>query len=244
MKLRATFCIFLVLLSYPAVAKPIIADSSEYQIRIDSTFIGKSLLLFGARNETGDIVIVVRGPNRTFTVRKKERIAGMWMNNDYAILNQVPDFYRTVASRPLDQIVDQTLFPMFEIGEKNIKMNLAKTSDSSMKNEFEKAIAEYQKDNNLFPKQWETTTFMGETLFKTLIDFPDNIPRGTYTAEVYLMSDGILSGMQVIPIEVIKTGFDAFVYDAAHKSPALYGFFAILMALSIGWLGGLLFRKS
>ena len=80
-------------------------------------------------------------------------------------------------------------------------------------------------------------------LFKTTIEFPDNIPPGDYTAEIYLISNGDIIGMQSTPIRVVKSGLDAFVYNYAHTSPILYGITAVVLALFIGWFGGRLFEK-
>ena len=75
------------------------------------------------------------------------------------------------------------------------------------------------------------------------MEFPDNIPPGDYTAEIYLISDGEMVGMQSTPMKVVKSGLDAFLYSAAHDHPALYGLSAILLALGIGWLAGRVFEK-
>ena len=58
-----------------AQANPIVADLSKDHISIRSNFVGEQLLLFGALAETpdgpiDDIIVVMRGPDETFTVRK------------------------------------------------------------------------------------------------------------------------------------------------------------------------------
>ena len=83
---------------------------------------------------------------------------------------------------------------------------------------------------------------MGETLFKTVIEFPNNIPPGDYTAEIYLLSDGDVVGMQSTPIKVVKSGMDAFLYIYAHDYPLLYGITAVVLALVIGWFTGRMFE--
>src|SRR5271155_5038835 len=92
--------ILLLLLPLAASAKPLVADLSQYRIEIDSSFTGTRLLLFGSRNDIGDIVIVVRGPERKFTVRRKERIAGVWMNHRERHFDDVPAYYAIATSKP------------------------------------------------------------------------------------------------------------------------------------------------
>ena len=86
-------------------------------------------------------------------------------------------------------------------------------------------------------------TIMGETLFKTAIYFPEKIPRGEYTAEVYLLRDGVVTAMQSTPLMVNKEGMDAFIYDLAHHYPMFYGIVSVLIALSFGWVASVAFRK-
>jgi outer membrane receptor protein involved in Fe transport len=75
------------------------------------------------------------------------------------------------------------------------------------------AFLDHHAAKKLYVSNPESIKFMGETLFKTVIDFSDTIPSGTYTAEIYLLSDGEVVGMQSTPITVEKSGLDAFVYN-------------------------------
>src|SRR5687767_9721209 len=87
------------LLSTSAFATPLVADLSNYRIDIDSRFNGTRIFLFGARNDNGDIVVVVRGPSKNYIVRRKEEVAGIWVNRDRMRLFDVPDFYTVASSR-------------------------------------------------------------------------------------------------------------------------------------------------
>ena len=45
-------------------------------------------------------------------------------------------------------------------------------------------------------------------------------------------------------LEVIKTGFEQYVADAARDYGLLYGLATALMALMIGWLASLVFARD
>jgi tetrahydromethanopterin S-methyltransferase subunit G len=45
-------------------------------------------------------------------------------------------------------------------------------------------------------------------------------------------------------LEVIKTGFEQYVADAARDYGLLYGLATALMALIIGWLASVIFAKD
>lgn len=226
-----------------ANAAPLVADLSNYRIAMDAGFNGTRMFLFGARNDNGDIVVVIRGSQKDYIVRKKEKIAGMWVNHDRMKFYDIPNFYAVASSRPLSEINQATLFAKLGIGEYNLFNPTVGTLKTTKFNEFENAFLDYQRSNHLYNTNTDNIGFMGETLFKTVIEFSDNIPPGKYTAEIYLISDGEVVGMQSTPIDVVKTGLDAFIYNYAHKSPALYGLSAIILALSAGWLAGRLFES-
>lgn len=211
----------------PAGAKPLIADMSNYRIEINSSFTGTSLLLFGTRNETGDVVVVVRGPKNNYMIRKKEQVGGfLWLNRRKQRLYDVPSFYLIASSRPLKEMRNTDLLRQLGIGLGNITVQ--------GKEEFINAFLAHQQIGALY-MMLEKISFMDESLFKLVLPFPDNIPRGNYTAEIYLINDGVLTSMQSIPLHVERTGFDAFIFESAQKSGILYGLFAMFMALGIGW---------
>lgn len=245
MKKLATYFILTICISLfatYAIARPVIADLSLRQIEIDSGFQGTEILLFGARIEAGDVAVVVRGPQTSYIVRKKERIAGLWMNRQKTVFEDVNGFYKVAASRPLDEIRNNYMLSSLEIGIDNLDFdkNMPK---NSMVSEFKKALLDKKLEDDLYSPTISDVSFIGDTLFRTIIKFPENIPRGIYTAEIYLFSDGQLSGVQSTPLIVKKKGFDAFVYDFSRDHPAFYGILAVLIAITAGWVAGTFFRK-
>ena len=89
----------------PARAEALVADLTSHLIAITTGFTGASVVLFGAIDGPGDVAVVVRGPDRDVTVRRKSRVAGIWMNSEEVIFGNVASFYFVAASRPLEEIV-------------------------------------------------------------------------------------------------------------------------------------------
>lgn len=235
---------FFLLSALPAQAAPLIGDLSNYRITMDSGFNGTRLFLFGARNDNGDLVVVVRGPDKDYIVRKKEEIGGIWINRERMKFYKVPDFYAIASSKPLSNIEQSNVFRQMGIGTDNLLAPPPVPSTRESYIQFAEALVRSKQLRKLYPREPGSVTFMGETLFKTTIEFPDNIPPGDYTAEIYLLSDGDIVGMQSTPIKVVKTGLDAFLYAYAHQYPALYGITAIVLAAGIGWFAGRIFEKT
>lgn len=242
-KILLITCIITLMIPTPIHATPILADISQYRIEIDSSFTGTRLFLFGVRNNTGDVVVVVRGPAKNYMMRKKEPIMGIWANRDRMKFYDVPDFYAVATSKHLNKIEQKSLFKRLAIGEETLMTPPLNPKALKKFNEYRKAFLEHQQRNNLYTTIPEKLNFMGETLFKTVIEFPDTIPAGDYVAEIYLISDGKITGMQSTPIKVSKSGLDAFLHDYAHNHPTFYGLAAVFMALGAGWFASRIFEK-
>lgn len=216
-----------------AEAKPLIADMSRYRIEIDSGFTGTRLLLFGTRNETGDVLIVIRGPESNYMIRKKEQVGGfLWLNRYKQRFKHVPIFYMFASSKAIKDMKNTDLFTPLGIGFQQVV--------GEGKPDFVSAFLAAQRDRGLYNvpianAPVEKISFMDESLFKLMLPFPDNIPRGDYSADIYLVNDGRLVSMQSIPLQVERTGMDAFIYRFAHEYGFLYGLCAMVMALSLGW---------
>lgn len=233
------------LLPLPAIAAtPLVGDLSNYRIDIDSGFNGTRIFVFGARNDNGDIVVVVRGPAKDYIVRKKEEIAGIWVNRERMRFYNVPDFYAIATSKPLNDIEQSNLFKQMGIGQENLLTGPLDPRASTHFSQFADAFLRHQYERKLYVSEPQPIDFMAETLFKTVIEFPDDIPAGNYTAEIYLISAGEIVGMQSTPITVVKSGLDAFLYMYAHQHPALYGITAVVVALAAGWFAGRAFERT
>ena len=69
------------------------------------------------------------------------------------------------------------------------------------------------------------------------------MPTGLYGAEIYLFQHGRAISISRKTLAVRKAGVEATIFQFAHQHSALYGIFAIVVALFAGWLAGVIFRK-
>jgi uncharacterized protein (TIGR02186 family) len=228
----------------PVRADGVVADLSSHLIAITSGFTGASVVLFGAIDGTGDIAVVVRGPDRDVTVRRKSRIAGIWVNSQEVAFANVPSFYFVAASRPLEEIVSPATAAFYHLGLTNLEIKPEEMTPLHIANQFATALARTQQHARLFPISVAKVSFIGERLFRTTIEFPSNVPTGTYLVQVFLIRDKDVVSGQTTPLVVSKVGIDADVFGFAGLQPALYGAIAVLTAMVAGWLASLPFRSA
>jgi len=225
-------------------AQPIISNISTHEINIDAKFNGAKILLFGAKDESGNVVITVRGPKRNFLVTKKEKLFGVWYNGQRVEFKNAFSYY-SIFSTFEDDRTTNYLLSQLEIGASNLKFETAEDSniDKNKKTEFTLQLIDKLDKDELYSIGSNKIDFLDETLFKVNLNFPKNIARGVYTVEIYLIHEDNLESFQSIPIYVNQIGFGAKIFDYAHQQPLLYGLFSVIIALVIGWIANFLFTR-
>src|SRR3546814_10442385 len=81
-----------------APADPLVVDLSSHLVAITTGFTGTDVLLFGATQGEGHIVVIVEGPHSNLAVRRKEQVLGIWVNREEVTFRTVPTFYQVKAS--------------------------------------------------------------------------------------------------------------------------------------------------
>lgn len=227
-----------------ALEVPLMADLSSHLVAITSRFVGTDVLLFGATDGPGDIVVVVTGPMRDETVRRKARVGPIWLNTDEVTLAAVPSYYRVVSSRPVEEFVPQTLLARHQIGLANIRMSpVDDTAPTAELAEFRSALVRIKTAQNLYGQGIGAINMMSNRLFRAELHFPSNVPTGTYNVEVFLFREGQVASAQIVPLNISKIGVGADIYDFAHNLAPLYGLLAVLLAAGAGWAASAAFRR-
>lgn len=226
-----------------AQAAPVVADLSKYVISIDSGFTGTDVLLYGAVEEEGDLVVVVRGPAERVSVRRKDRVAGIWMNLDDVLFEDAPSFYLVASSRPLDEIAQKNFRELHQIGLDALQLTTAAARPDEEIAPFREALIRNRKRDGLYIDSIGEMKFLSNRLFSISVRFPANVPEGSYRAEVFLIRDGKMISAETTPLYINKSGFLWQINYYAHNRPEIYGIMAILVALFAGWIAAVAFRK-
>ena len=243
--------VFWALLVAPS-AIALVTDLSNKRIEIRYSFNGADLILFGAVgssavdpvNDDFDVVIVVRGPEANTVIRQKAKVGPIWINNESLTFPSAPGYYAVAASRPLSQIASDAVFASYGIGFEHLPL-LARTPRglATPDSEFRSALFRLQAGHGLFRQEQDTVVHIGEGLFKTDIRLPANVPVGDFLVETFIFKGGTIKARNRIMLAVDKEGFERAAYDFAHGYPFWYGLVAVLVALTAGWLAGVLGKK-
>jgi len=223
---------------------PLVVDLSSHVVAITSGFHGTNLLLFGAVDGEGDVVVVIRGPSQTELIRRRDRLAGLWINRYQATITGAPAYYQLASTRPLDQIARPAMLDRHGLGIDHLAFQIRRKDEDKTDDDYRQALVRLKKSQGLYGDQSGNISLVGGRLFRTEMTFPANVPTGIYTAEVYLVKDGEIISAQTTPLIITKTGVGAEIFDIALHHSALYGACAVALAMAAGWIAAMAFRRA
>jgi uncharacterized protein (TIGR02186 family) len=237
-----------------AVREGLEIGTSTSEIAITSDFHGADLTIFGALSNTDqlllavgqyDVVVVLEGPREDATVRKKERVFGIWVNTRSMTFEAVPHSYSMSSSRMLDDVTTPLDLTDRGIGIDHIPLTpMGFLGNASNVGEFRDSFRRLQERGGLYVRDPSGVRFVSSNLFKASLRLPANIPNGVHTVRAYLFRSGKFITEKSVPLRVIKTGIEQTITDAAHEQPILYGLFAVFLAVVTGWGASVVFRKD
>ena len=112
----------------PAAAERLVVSLSNHRVQVTSSFTGEDLVLFGTVEPDSnggklrpgyDLVVTVTGPREFFRTRRKQRVAGIWVNTDSREFVKVPSYLAILSNRPVAQIANKETLRRLQIGLDN-----------------------------------------------------------------------------------------------------------------------------
>jgi uncharacterized protein (TIGR02186 family) len=249
--MRAAIPIGLWLVLGAASPTVLITDLSQSRIDINTRFKGADLLVFGAiqypagavPDAPADIAVVVRGPAAPVTVRKKARVAGIWLNTDAVRFESVPGFYAVATTRPIDDLADDRTTAIYEIGVGNLQLSPASAAATETVQACEAGLIAAKRTAGLFVESPDGVLVTRNVLYSARIAIPAAVPVGDYAAEIHLIRKGRVIASSSTPIAIGKSGFERWVYLMAQQHSLAYGMVAVAAALAAGGIASAVTRR-
>ncbi|WP_417320364.1 TIGR02186 family protein [Emcibacter sp.] len=259
-RILAGMMVMVAALAPPQVkAERLVTDLSDHMIDINARFSGTELMVFGAiemaiPQEDGghgvavegmdyDMIVVVTSDPKEMTVRRKERVGGIWVNKAREELSGVPGYYALGTTRHLDDIISSGERSRHQIGLDHIDLPFSEKLDPEERQAYRAGFIRNMKVKGLYKEEFGNINLREGILFWARMYFPANMPVGNYRTTVHLVRHGEVILSRTSDLHVDKVGLERAIYNFAHEKPALYGLVAILVALLAGWLGGQFSRK-
>ena len=232
-----------------ARAPILVPEVSQHEVLVQQGFTGADLLLFGAiltpegarAAQDYDIVVVLEGPPQSIVLREKRKVAGIWVNVENTEFRSAPAFYAVAASRPIRRIVDEKTAAIYELGLDRLQLSPIGVIEPAMQARFSSGLVDLMRRQSLYQQNDAGVTISEQVLYQARIHLPSRVQTGTYTAETFAISQGKVVASGLTHVTVSKQGFERFVAVASQRRSLIYGLFAVVLSVGMGWLAGRLF---
>ena len=227
---------------------------STDKVVLTAGFSGTDLTIFGAlenidpllaRQGRYDVIVVLEGPAKPVVVRRKERVLGMWINTKSETFVNVPISYSMATTRMPQDITDPKSYRQLSLGVGTIHMEPLNPRQSPVTlQEFTRALRDRKRATNLYSTNFGGVEFLSQTLFRATLKLAPNVPVGTHKARAFLFRNGAFVKENSAQLAILKSGFEQWIYRSAQVHGFYYGLAAVAVAMVIGWLGRIIFRRD
>ena len=241
----------LLMLSIPAAAdESIVAGMSQNRVSITADFDGSEILIYGAVKRDApppeggplEVIVTVEGPATAVTVRRKGRVAGIWVNNAQVQIESAPSFFALATTGPLNHILSDIDNLRYSITIERVIRAVGITAEAERSGEFLLALLRVRTNDGRYRILEGKVELTEETLFRTDIVLPANLTEGDYRVRLYLLRDKRVIAHQERVIGVRKEGLERFIFNLAQEQPLIYGLLSLVLAAVAGWGASAVFR--
>lgn len=233
-----------------AAEETIVAGLSENRVAITANFDGSQILVYGAvkreapapTNSPLGVIITVEGPATSLVIRRKEHVAGLWLNRSSVTIDAAPSFYAVATTGPVDTILSGTEDLRHGITLPHVIRAIGIASEAKDSDEFVEALQRIRLANGQYRMAENSVQLTDETLFRADVDLPANLTEGNYRVRIFLLRDGKVVDSQERFIGVRKAGMERYLFNLSRHQPLIYGFVSIFLAVAAGWAASAGFR--
>ncbi len=238
-------------LSSPVLAEEaLVTGLSQNRVQITANFDGSEILIYGAvkRNAPApkgpplEVIVTVEGPSTGLIIRRKERVAGIWLNRSAVTVDAAPSFYAVATTDKLDKILSGTEDLRHHITIPQVIRAAGISDEAENAPDFIEALQRIRLDESRYRIAERTVQLADETLFRTDVALPANLTEGIYKVRLFILRGGAVLDAQERLIAVRKTGLERFLFNLAHEQPLLYGVLSLVLAAVAGWGASAVFR--
>ena len=202
----------------------------QFDIEINSNFLGKEVVLFGNKDKDIDIIFIFEGESKEAELVTKVKEGFLWINNTKELNNQ-PSFF-AIFSSPKKALNEIFLFSSLK------ERHLLISNPSVELHKIRKAM----KVKNLYIEE-ELKSLNGNLFLKKFL-IPDNISPGNIKVYMYEIKNNKIISMTSKNLQIKKGGL-SFKLERMLKTESLvYVIILIVISLLLSLVTNLIFRRK
>lgn len=213
-------------------------------LEIDMFFSGREVRLSGSIPSDRDIILEVIGPEQKSRFNMKGRVGPFWMTRGKIELEHAPFLYKLLL--PGDKKWHD-LLSQLGVGTDTLKKRLIlRPENMSFDKIFERFVL-LKRSQNLYGEVAGAIHYSqateGKKHFETRFSFPSSTVPGEYRIAAKVLHDDKVEETKVQSFVVEEVGLIKSVHDIAFRRGLAYGILCVLVALFVGAVIGLIFKR-
>jgi uncharacterized protein (TIGR02186 family) len=224
---------------------------SPRTIAIDAIYNGSDLLVSGRLPADCEAVVRIMGERGDLHLKKKGKVGGiLWMNLDAITVQNVPAAFMLYTAKDFAELVGPhpESSAVRKLGLASLQEETGIVADSGDHVALFKEFLKLKESEGLYSTNLGLLAYPenrgGEKSFEVKAPFSAHFPPGKYQVEVYAVNAGEVRAQASQPLEVKLVGLPALLSSFAFQNGALYGLFAVVVALLAGLVIGVVFSGS
>ena len=202
----------------------------QFDIEINSNFLGKEVVLFGNKDKDIDIIFIFEGESKEAELVTKVKEGFLWIN-DTKELNNQPSFF-AIFSSPKKALNEIFLFSSLK------ERHLLISSPSVELHKIRKAM----KVKNLYIEE-ELMSLDGNLFLKKFL-IPDNISPGNIKVYMYEIKNNKIISMTSKNLKIKKGGLSFKLEKMLKTESFIYVIILIAISLFLSLVTNLIFRRK
>ena len=202
----------------------------QFDIEINSNFLGKEVVLFGNKDKDIDIIFIFEGESKEAELVTKVKEGFLWINETKELNNQ-PSFF-AIFSSPKKALNEIFLFSSLK------ERHLLIRSPSVELHKIRKAM----KVKNLYIEE-ELKSLNGNLFLKKFL-IPDNISPGNIKVYMYEIKNNKIISMTSKNLQIKKGGLSFKLEKMLKTESFIYVIILIAISLLLSLVTNLIFRRK
>ena len=202
----------------------------QFDIEINSNFLGKEVVLFGNKDKDIDIIFIFEGESKEAELVTKVKEGFLWINETKELNNQ-PSFF-AIFSSPKKALNEIFLFSSLK------ERHLLISNPSVELHKIRKAM----KVKNLYIEE-ELNSLNGNLFLKKFL-IPDNISPGNIKVYMYEIKNNKIISMTSKNLQIKKGGLSFKLEKMLKTESFIYVIILIAISLLLSLVTNLIFRRK
>ncbi len=229
-----------ILLGVPRVGAALTVEPNP--IRIAATFHGLSLRVSGAAAPGTQVFVSISGAALPELFNRKGRLGPLWANVGSVTVSGAPHLFLIAGITPAATLpralVDANRLDL-EATVKQASLAPAGADDELLRREYRRL-----KESWGAYRSFERAIRVEQGSYRGELFWPDGAPPGTYRVEAVHLREGEVVRRETAVLQVELVGLPGWIAHLAFERSAIYGAMSVVIALAVGFLMGLVFKKG